>query len=225
VTRTISELIDVHDPAWPLLQRWIGESTRSVEVLPAERTRAERMLLALQVTTHSMLGAIAFETGGLLIDGGWVRLLGSGCTPMRGDLALWNGLVAEAWRPTVPGRFIVGYDVLGGFFALSGGALGENTGGAFYFAPDSLEWEDLGRGYADLVHFLITGDLQSFYADYRWPGWERDVASLHADRGFSIAPPLWTKEGKDLIAQDRRPVPMTELFELQMSIREQLAAR
>jgi hypothetical protein len=225
VTRTLSELIDKHDPSWPLLQEWIGESTHSVEVLPAERLRAERVLLAVQVTTRSMLGTIAFKTGGLLIDAGWVRILGSGGTPMEGDLALWNGLGAAAWRPTVPGLFIVGYDALGGFFALNGGALGKNVGGAFYFAPDSLEWEDLERGYADLVHFLITGDLQRFYANYRWPGWERDVASLHADQGFSVTPPLWTKEGKDLLAQLRRPAPMTEIFDLQMSMREQLAAR
>ena len=28
------------------------------------------------------------------------------------------------------------------------------------------------------------------YAELRWPGWEREVAALAPDRGFSIYPPL-----------------------------------
>ena len=43
-------------------------SSRSVEILSTERERAEGALVAMQVTTRSPLGALALETGGLLID-------------------------------------------------------------------------------------------------------------------------------------------------------------
>jgi hypothetical protein len=34
--RPISDLIDDVDPAWPLVERWIGEAVVPVEVLPAD---------------------------------------------------------------------------------------------------------------------------------------------------------------------------------------------
>lgn len=41
-----------------------------VEVLPVNGADRESALLALQVTTRSPMGAIVYETGGLLIDHG-----------------------------------------------------------------------------------------------------------------------------------------------------------
>lgn len=72
------------DPAWPLIQTWISEATSEVVVLPSDRTRGEETLYRLQVTSHSALGAVGFEIGGILIDHGCLRLLGSGCEERRG---------------------------------------------------------------------------------------------------------------------------------------------
>jgi len=167
------------------------------------------------------MGAVAYETGGLLVDGGWVRVLGSGCEHLRGDLASWNGLGEAPALPARAGMFIIAHDVLGGVFALSG-----ETRTVFYFVPDSLEWEDLERGYSDVVGgLLLQGDLESFYGSYRWPAWRDDVARLSGDQGFSIYPPLWTKEGKDVANQSRRPVPMLELFPAALDIKAQLESK
>src|SRR5947209_2382390 len=81
--RSLNELIDHVDPAWPVVQEWLAAARNPIEVLPARREEAERTLLKLQVTTHSVLGAVALETGGMLIDHGWLRLLGSGHDRMR----------------------------------------------------------------------------------------------------------------------------------------------
>ncbi len=75
--RSLDELIDLQDPGWPLVQEWIAKASNPVEVLPADRARAEATLVELQVTTRSPMGAIALETGGLLVDSGWLRILGS----------------------------------------------------------------------------------------------------------------------------------------------------
>jgi len=74
--RTISELVDEEEPAWPLVQRWIAKASVDVEVLPLDDPKAgEEALLGAQVTTRSPMGAIAFNTAGIFIDSGWLRIL------------------------------------------------------------------------------------------------------------------------------------------------------
>ncbi len=216
---SLEELVNHTDPGWPIVQEWIAKARNPVEVLPAERARAERTLTAIQITTRSPLGAIAYECGGLLVDGGWVRILGSGSERLRGDLASWNGLGDAPLRAAAPGKFIIALDVLGGIFALEARTV-------WYFAPDSLAWEDLGRGYSDVVGgLLLQGDLGGFYRDSRWEGWQEDVGKLRGDQGVSIYPPLWTKEGKDLTRQSRKPALMTELVALGFDMASQLGGR
>jgi hypothetical protein len=64
------------DPAWPELQDAAQKSGR-VRILPRNDQAARSCLEKLQVTTRSTLGALAHETGGLLIDHRWLRLLAS----------------------------------------------------------------------------------------------------------------------------------------------------
>lgn len=218
--RTLPELLELNSPAWPLVQEWLAAATRPVEVLAREAELAEATLLKLQVTTRSTMGAVAYETGGILIDHGWVRVLGSGCRRMPGNLVSWNAF-GGAPEEGLSGLLVVAHDALGGFFALDGGALGDGRGGAFYFAPDSLRWEDLGQAYSDLIRFLLLGDLADFYGEYRWPGWSESVGDISPDQGFSLYPPLWSKEGKDVTKVSRRAVPMRELLALQLDLARQ----
>lgn len=46
-----------------------------------------------------------------------------------------------------------------------------------YFAPDSLEWEDLGLGYTDFLGWIMSENINTFYKDYRegWENWQQDV--------------------------------------------------
>ena len=76
--RPISELINIEEPAWPDVQEWIAGAKNPVEGLPANDGDREAALLAVQVTTRSPMGAIVYESGGLLIDHGWLRILGCG---------------------------------------------------------------------------------------------------------------------------------------------------
>lgn len=61
-----------------MMQDWIKNAKNKVEVLPKSQAAADQALLETQVTTRSPMGAIIHETGGLLIDDGWIRILGSG---------------------------------------------------------------------------------------------------------------------------------------------------
>ena len=89
--RTLGELLTTDEPAWPQVRQWIALAASHVEQLPpapaAERGQA---LLDVQVSVGSALGAIVYETGGLLIDHGWLRVLGSGHPRLPRTLPGWN---------------------------------------------------------------------------------------------------------------------------------------
>jgi hypothetical protein len=103
--------------------------------------------------------------------------------------------------------------VVGGFFAINGGPLGEEVGNVYYFAPDSLAWETMGGGYSDFLLWCLSGDLDQFYADYRWPGWQDEVKALGGDQAFSIYPPPCTA-GPAFGKRHRGVVPVDELYRL-----------
>lgn len=206
--RTLEELTAVTDPALPLVRQWFDAATNEVVVLPTTREAGEQALLALQVTTASPMGAIALETGGVLIDGGWVRVLGGNVEP-TGNLALWN---ERDGGMRMPGAFIVGSDAIGGFFAINGGAFAGKRGEVHYFAPDSCTWESLEVGYSDWLSWLCTGDLELFYEGTRWSSWRDDTAGLPQERAWSTYPPLWAQAGPS--GRSRRSVPIEELWSL-----------
>ena len=211
--RELKDLLHDEESAWTMMQGLLREAKNSVEVLPASDPDRADALLATQVTTRSTMGAIVYETGGLLVDSGWLRILGSGHPRLPRSLPSWNlgRSVQEAGQ--VPPFVFIGDDVLGGFFAVNGGGLGLGVGHVCYFAPDRQEWEDLERGYTEFIQECLLGDLDQFYAGYRWTGWEEEVAALSGDRAFSIYPPLWA-EAPSIGERHRRTVPIAELYDL-----------
>src|SRR4051812_45415815 len=88
--RQLHQLLNHDDPAWPLVQQWVAEATNSVEILASSEPARSDALLATQVTTRSPMGAVIYETGGMLIDHGWVRVLGSGHPRLPRSLPGWN---------------------------------------------------------------------------------------------------------------------------------------
>lgn len=100
--REIDELTQVDDPAWPQLQEAFTGSGVSVRVLAPEPEEGRRCLAQLQVTARSTLGALALNCGGLVLDGGWVRVFGGG-SPAHGGCRAWPGSTAFPLLPTTPG--------------------------------------------------------------------------------------------------------------------------
>lgn len=213
--KSIEQLIDESEPAIALVREWLNSAEVEAELLPPSPARAD-ILLGLQITTRSPLGALAYETGGLLLDGGWVRFLGSGHPRFTRDLLRWN-----------EGRsrdlLLVADDAVGGFFAINGGALGPDVQQIYYWAPDRLDWEPLGLGFTGLLQALLQGRIEEFYKDLRWPDWRSDISSLSADQCFAFYPFLWAQEGS-IRSSHRGIVPISEAFELKVSMVEQLGS-
>lgn len=76
--RPLEQLINKTEPGWILIQEWISNAKNRVEILPCDTLKAKEALYKMQVTTRSPMGAIIYSSGGLLVDGGWIRILGSG---------------------------------------------------------------------------------------------------------------------------------------------------
>jgi hypothetical protein len=209
----LSELINVDDPAIPLVREWAANAVRPVEILLPSDARDE-VLLKTQVTTRSPLGAIAHETGGLLVDGGWLRIIGSGNRRFTRTLPGWN-------EGRSHGFYLVADDAAGGFFAMNGGAFGTDTTNLYYFAPDTLKWEAMGMGYSQFLRWVFSKKYDQFCEDLRWPGWESAMAKLSGDQCIMSYPPLWTQEGQSEPVH-RAPISVEEAWAWQMDTVRQL---
>jgi len=214
MSRPLEELLNVPDPAWPLVQEWLAKATNAVGVLEPPPYAAKE-LEAAQVTLRSPMGAIVYHTGGLLVDHGWLRILGGGGHPrMKRSLMGWNRTRTFDEAGNSRGFLLVADDILGGFFAINGGALGADVKNIYYFAPDTLRWESLELGYTDFITFCFAGKIADFYGAYRWDNWQEDTEKIVGDEALSIAPPLWTKEGKDPARSHRAAAPVSVIYDL-----------
>ena len=221
--KTLADLINTADPAWPLIQEWLAEATNPVEILPRNPAAAEAELLKTQVTTRSVMGAVVYETGGILIDHGWLRILGSGSAKLPRGLGSWN-LGRTQSEPASPAPYyLIADDAAGGYFALNGGGLDGTPGNVFYLPPDTLEWEDCELGYTDFLNWAFSGDLALFYENVRWAGWQEEAAALGGDSVYHFFPPLWTEEGADIEQTSRRIIPIAEHYDATLDILRQLA--
>jgi Protein of unknown function DUF2625 len=220
--RPVDELINNADPGWPLVQEWIDSAKNKIEILPCDNARAKDALYKTQVTTRSPMGAIIYSTGGLLIDHGWIRILGSGHGKLNRTLPDWNKGRSFKEFGDRPGYLLVADDVVGGFFAINGGQFGTDAGKMYYLAPDNLQWEALDMTYTEFLLFCFNGDLSKFYEHLRWTNWKEDVSKLEGDKVFSFYPYLWTKEGQDISKNARKTTPIEEQYNFSMTSRKQM---
>jgi hypothetical protein len=205
----------VEHSAWSEISALVAAAPYPVEVLPADPEQAAACLAVLEITTGSWLGAVVANSGGLVIDHGWLRVLGGG----------HDGLPDTA-AEMVPGagRLVVAFDVMGGQFAWLPAQPGARPT-VHYFGPEDLAWQDLELGYGNWLEAMLAGALIGFYEGLRWPGWEAEVASIALDQGISAWPPPWTKEGKDLSAVSRKPIRLVELVSVHQDVARQLGFR
>lgn len=220
--KPVNELIDEKDPGWKLVQEWIKEAKNKVEVLPADPQKAKDALYKTQVTTKSALGAVVYSTGGILIDNGWIRILGSGSTKLNRSLPDWNKGKSFKEFGEAPEFLLIADDAVGGFYLLNGGAFGNEIGKVYYFAPDNLEYEALDITYSDFLQFCFNNDLEKFYEGSRWENWKKEVAVLEGDKVYNFYPFLWTDEGSDINKVSRKVIPIEEQYRLNVDLRKQL---
>ncbi|MCL9806827.1 DUF2625 domain-containing protein [Flavobacterium amniphilum] len=220
--KPLSELINTTDSGWPIVEDWAKSAKNKVEILKLDSTSDEEALYNTQVTTRSPMGAIIYNSGGIIIDNGWIRILGSGNSKLNRSISMWNKgkSFVEYGNPAT--FLLIADDAIGGFYILNGGALGNDLGKIYYFAPDSLEYEPLDLTYSEFVLFCFNNDLNDFYKGLRWKNWKTDVKNLSYDKVYNFVPFLWTKEGKEIEKNSRKEVPIEEQYLLNIDLIKQL---
>jgi hypothetical protein len=201
--RSLEELIKSDSSAIDQIRRCVEQAESPCEILPPSAD-CDRTLLAVQKSTDSLLGAIAYETGGVLVDHGWLRFLGCGHAKLPRNLDDWN-------HNRAAGLCLVADDVVGGFFAVNCGAYGDDED-MYYWAPDSLEWEPIGFEFEFFFRWSLTSVLGDFYQHFRWSSWASDIAHvLPNDHCFIFDPPLWSG-GKSDATAGRRTLSVAEAY-------------
>ncbi len=214
--RTVAQLLAVDGPARDEVRSWVEQCPVPVQVLPRDPRRAEETLHRLQVTVRSTLGSMAYDCGGLLVDHGWLRLLGGGYGDLP-TLAEANGMGAPSHGRGAPASVLLGWDLVGGCFAIDGGAYGAPFGHVCYFAPDLLEWEDLGMGHSAFVEWVLSGEVRHFSLDLRWPGWEEAAQRTGLGEVVSVTPAPWETTGRRAQVT-RQAVPVGQQLALQAEV-------
>jgi hypothetical protein len=194
----------VSDPAWPDVQNWIRAAELPVTVLPANMDRRDVIFREVGVSLASALGAVIYETGGLLVDDGWLRILGAG-----------NERLPRTARPD-RNWVVIADDAVGGFFALL-----PPDGEVGYLAPDTLEWERLGVKYSAWFRWVLTKESSKFYRDYRAEDWRTMLAKLRPDQCFQILPPPWSK-GPPYPERSWLAAPVLEIYLMTLDVQAQL---
>jgi len=214
--RPLTELINKKSDTWSILIADIKQASNPIEILPKNKAAADSALYHAQVTTNSPMGAIIYETGGILVDSGWIRILGSGSNKLPRSIIEWNIGKTISKQGERPPFLLVADDVIGGFFAINGGGLdAEGLGKVFYFAPDNTTWMNLQLSYTDFLQFCFSGDLSKFYEGMRWKNWRNDLSAIKGDQGITFYPFLWSKEGQENFDHTtKKIVPFEELWNL-----------
>jgi hypothetical protein len=154
--KSLEELVNTEDPFFNIMNKWVLESKNEVVILSPSSNRTQ-ILQDVQVTTHSIPGSLIYHTGGILIDHGWIRILGSGNEAFPRDVHSWNS------ESNGSGLYLIADDVAGGIYAINGGEFSGEMNAIYYWAPDSMEWEDLELKFSDFFAWLLSGDLDRFY--------------------------------------------------------------
>ena len=224
--KPVKELIVTQESGWELIEQWKSTATNKIEFLPRDSQRADSSLFQMQLTTSSPIAAMVYGCGGVLVDNGWIRILGSGCNQINRSLPEWNNGKSNFLKGDGSSFLLVADDALGGFFAVNTGGINEyDIGKVFYFGPNNLKWVTTGLGYNEFIVFCFSGDLEKFYKGFRWKSWQNDVGKLSTNEVISCYPLLWTDAGVGL-ESNRKVVPVQKQWEMyQVSDQKKVIAK
>lgn len=181
----------------------IEKSTKMVNILSSDDYIKDILKKTYEINSKSLLAVFLENTGGIIIDN-WIRFYGTGEVNFVSRNSLFpfeNIVIAE--------------DILGGLFiCLENGNIG-------YFAPDCLELEDMEIGFSQFLYWCLHGDTDTFYKDYRWKDWQKDISNLKNSEGIAFYPFLWA-EAESLESRDRKIVPIDEIIRLEFDFLKQM---
>ena len=142
---------------------------------------------------------------------GYLKILGN---DSENGFSYCNELFSKCYNSN---HCLIAYDILGGLFAISI----EKLNSIEYFAPDTLEWEDLEIDYKGFLYWVTTNQLDLFYQELIVSDlFELDL-SLETNEVVLTYPFMWSMEYTPSGAV-RKIVPFKELLEMNADFYRQL---
>lgn len=114
---------------------------------------------------------------------------------------------------------LVAYDIFGGLFVIKDYQFGGEQ--IWYFAPDTMSWENLEITYKSFIKWICTDEFSLFYSDFPIEYIYSQSIKIEKDEVLLIYPYLWSKEYKTGVPSIN-VIPFKELFELNQDIYRQL---
>ena len=142
---------------------------------------------------------------------GYLKILGD---DSENGFSYCNELFSKCYNLT---RCLIAYDILGGLFAINI----EKLNSIEYFAPDTLEWEDLEIDYKDFLYWVTTNQLDTFYQELIVPDLFTLDLSFESNEVVLTYPFIWSMECTPSDAA-RKIVPFKELLEMNADFYRQL---
>ena len=142
---------------------------------------------------------------------GYLKILGN---DLENGFIYCNELFSKCYNSN---RCLIAYDILGGLFAINI----EKLNAIEYFAPDTLEWEDLEIDYKDFLYWVTTNQLDTFYQELIVPDLFTLDLSLEKNEVVLTYPFIWSMEYTPSDAA-RKIVPFKELLEMNADFYRQL---
>lgn len=176
---------------WSSVKNEFLNSTNSIEIFEKDNVTDKY---------NTIMEAIVNNTDSIVINK-YLRLLGSGKS-LYENIFSFNLEVERAFGEK---NYIVAYDAFGGFFS--------TKGTIHYFAPDTLEWEDLEMNYNEFVKWVLSENLSGFYSSFLWDKSEDMLNNLKLGQGILIYPYLWAKEC-NINTAVKKLVPYKEILEI-----------
>lgn len=134
---------------------------------------------------------------------GYLKILGN---DSENGFSYCNELFSKCYNSN---RCLIAYDILGGLFAINI----EKLNSIEYFAPDTLEWEDLEIDYKEFLYWVTTNQLDTFYQELIAPDLLTLDLSLEKNEVVLTYPFIWSMEYTSSGAV-RKIVPFKELLEM-----------
>ena len=142
---------------------------------------------------------------------GYLKILGN---DSENGFSYCNELFSKCYNSN---HCLIAYDILGGLFAINI----EKLNSIEYFAPDTLEWEDLEIDYKDFLYWVTTNQLDTFYQDLIVSDLFTLDLSLEKNEVVLTYPFIWSMEYTPSGAL-RKIVSFKELLEMNADFYRQL---
>ena len=185
---------------WNEIGNALKDACNEIEIIRGEGT-ANDVLSRMGINGESTLGQVVSNAKEIYVNR-YLRLCGSGNIES----------VNEFVRMYYPGnKVVVATDLWGGIFVIGNGDFEGHPARLWYYAPESLEWEQMDFNYTMFVEWIASGDVELYYDSWLWYGCEEELEQINSDKSVLMYPFLCSKEF-DIATAKRYFVPYYEVI-------------